>query len=147
VVGACETSRALSTRLPSLAGWRSRPATSLCACSTIVLDGPDGRPAVGVKTDVESVEKRILARARHGTLHRALERASAYERDLVRLMLDQPALSYEEISAALRMPRDSIGPTRAADLYACECRRLVRLAGPGRRHPAERLRIARPRTD
>jgi DNA-directed RNA polymerase specialized sigma24 family protein len=61
---------------------------------------------------VESVEERILGQARHGTLHRALERASAHERDLVRLMLDQPALSYEEISAALRMPRDSIGPTR-----------------------------------
>ena len=49
---------------------------------------------------------------RSAALHRALECVPEHEQRLMWLMLREPHLSYDEISATLGIPKGSIGPTR-----------------------------------
>jgi RNA polymerase sigma factor (sigma-70 family) len=58
------------------------------------------------------VDAGLLAREREEHLHRALDELPPRCQDLMRLLMLDPAPSYEEISAALDMPIGSIGPTR-----------------------------------
>jgi RNA polymerase sigma factor (sigma-70 family) len=79
-----------------------------------------------------SVEDQAIARERRDALHSAVQRVPSHERGLVRLLLDEPALSYDELSVALDMPRGSIGPTRARCLARLRGdRHLAGVAGPG----------------
>lgn len=68
----------------------------------------------------------LLAHERDRALRSALERLPARDRRLLRMLMADPTPSYAEISAALRMPIGSIGPTRA--------RALERLRREVRRH-------------
>ena len=68
----------------------------------------------------------LLANERDRALWSAMARIPARDRRLLRMLIVDPALSYEEISAALQMPIGSIGPTRA--------RALQRLRREARRH-------------
>jgi RNA polymerase sigma factor (sigma-70 family) len=68
----------------------------------------------------------LFARERDATLWAAFERLRASDQALLRMLMADPAPSYDEIHAALGMPIGSIGPTRA--------RALVRL-----RREVERL--------
>ena len=62
----------------------------------------------------EPVDERRLADAERRTaLVMAVERLSPRDRDLLALLVAEPARSYAEISAQLGMPIGSIGPTRA----------------------------------
>lgn len=58
------------------------------------------------------LDDRILLAERDAALRDAFGTLSPRCRELLRLMLLDPAPSYEEISAALGMPVGSIGPTR-----------------------------------
>jgi RNA polymerase sigma factor (sigma-70 family) len=58
----------------------------------------------------------LLADERDLALWSALEDLPLRDRRLLRLLMSEPAPSYVEISAALRMPCGSIGPTRARAL-------------------------------
>jgi RNA polymerase sigma factor (sigma-70 family) len=49
-------------------------------------------------------------------LRESLAELPPIQRDLLRLLSDEPALTYREISAVLTMPVGSIGPTRARGL-------------------------------
>jgi RNA polymerase sigma factor (sigma-70 family) len=54
----------------------------------------------------------LLTRERNDALRRGLCRLRSGEQALLRLLVAEPRLGYEEISAALDMPIGSIGPTR-----------------------------------
>jgi RNA polymerase sigma factor (sigma-70 family) len=60
----------------------------------------------------------LLIRERDVTLWTAFARLSDRDRALLRMLIADPAPSYEEIGAALGMPIGSIGPTRARALEA-----------------------------
>jgi RNA polymerase sigma factor (sigma-70 family) len=53
---------------------------------------------------------------RHAALVRGLAELPSRQRDLLLLLLSDPPLSYDTISARLGMPKGSIGPTRARAL-------------------------------
>jgi RNA polymerase sigma factor (sigma-70 family) len=58
------------------------------------------------------IDTALLAAEDHASLLDALERVPPRCRELLRLLLSDPPLSYDDISAALDMPKGSIGPTR-----------------------------------
>jgi RNA polymerase sigma factor (sigma-70 family) len=63
--------------------------------------------------DVPEPDARLLRTERDRTLWRAFRRISVRCQALLRLLMADPAPSYEEVSEALEMPVGSIGPTRA----------------------------------
>jgi RNA polymerase sigma factor (sigma-70 family) len=63
----------------------------------------------------------VVAAERAACVRVAFARLRPSDQSLLRLLMREPALSYEEISASLGMPIGSIGPTRA--------RALARLRG------------------
>jgi RNA polymerase sigma factor (sigma-70 family) len=63
--------------------------------------------------DVPPVEARLLGEERDAILWRAFRRISDRCQALLRLLVADPAPSYQEVGAALDMPIGSIGPTRA----------------------------------
>jgi len=69
----------------------------------------------------------LLLDERDASLWRAFERLPSHDRSLLRVLMADPAPSYEEVSAALGMPIGSIGPTRGRALE--RLRREVRRAG------------------
>jgi RNA polymerase sigma factor (sigma-70 family) len=77
--------------------------------------------AAADRPDHVGVEDRALAAERRWALRRAISRAPAHERRLVQLLLENPAMSYDEVSSVLGIPKGSIGPTRG--------RCIARLAG------------------
>ena len=52
------------------------------------------------------------ARERREAIRQAILRLPAHERRLVALLLREPDLTYQEVSAMLSIPKGSIGPTR-----------------------------------
>jgi RNA polymerase sigma factor (sigma-70 family) len=58
-------------------------------------------------------EDGLSAAALRRALHAALDAVSPRQRALMRMLMAEPQLSYEHISAALGIPVGSIGPTRA----------------------------------
>ena len=56
--------------------------------------------------------QRLVADERHGALHAALARLSTACQQLLRLLVVDPPLSYDEISTLLGVPQGSLGPTR-----------------------------------
>jgi RNA polymerase sigma factor (sigma-70 family) len=66
--------------------------------------------------DRGAVDTPLLTAERNATLWRAFNRLPARDQALLRLLTTEPALTYEEISAALGMPVGSIGPTRGRAL-------------------------------
>ena len=57
-------------------------------------------------------QERVISRDGSGRLLAAVDRLSPAQRALVALLLTDPPMSYDQISAALAMPRGSVGPTR-----------------------------------
>lgn len=68
----------------------------------------------------------LVVEERDATLRTAFARLQARDQELLRLLVAEPAPSYAEISATLRMPIGSIGPTRGRCLkrLAREAERL-----------------------
>jgi RNA polymerase sigma factor (sigma-70 family) len=58
----------------------------------------------------------LLVEQRNAALWRSVRRLRGSDQALLRLLMADPAPSYEEISAALELPVGSIGPTRARAL-------------------------------
>jgi RNA polymerase sigma factor (sigma-70 family) len=69
------------------------------------LDLPD--------TGAEPVDARLLTDERNAALWGAFARMPERCQRLLRVLMEVPARSYDEVSAALDMPIGSIGPTRA----------------------------------
>lgn len=66
-----------------------------------------------VDPQVPAVEAELLAAERDAALWRAFARLSDRCQQLLRLLVADPAPSYQEVGEALDMPIGSIGPTRA----------------------------------
>jgi RNA polymerase sigma factor (sigma-70 family) len=98
----------------ALGGWLTTTAQREClrVLEAAQRELPVNEPIVADRPDGTSVEDEAAAGERRDALHRALEGAPAHERMLVRLLLDAPALSYDDVSAALGIPKGTIGPTR-----------------------------------
>jgi RNA polymerase sigma factor (sigma-70 family) len=75
--------------------------------------GDDVDPQPPEPTDIAA---ELMTAERDVALWRAFGRLPERDRALLRLLVADPAPSYEEISAALEMPIGSIGPTRARSL-------------------------------
>jgi len=69
-------------------------------------------PALLEAPDWATGEVLALERERGAAIRASVQRLRGRQRLLLRVLLDRPGLSYEEISALLDMPVGSIGPTR-----------------------------------
>jgi RNA polymerase sigma factor (sigma-70 family) len=69
-------------------------------------------PEVELMTHAADPINGLLAAEEHGTLMAALESVPPRCQTLLRLLIADPPLSYDEIAELLDMPKGSIGPTR-----------------------------------
>ncbi len=86
-----------------------------------VLRGARRQVATGDDIEAEPADDtdigaELMTAQRDVALWRAFARLPGRDQALLRLLVADPAPSYEEISAALEMPIGSIGPTRARSL-------------------------------
>jgi RNA polymerase sigma factor (sigma-70 family) len=111
----------LLDRLPTitnperLAGWLS--TTARRECIAVVRSRTRTRPVAEVEPDRDSgtdhVDAGLIRNETVREVGAALADMSASCQQLLRLLVTEPPLSYEEISALLGLPIGSIGPTRA----------------------------------
>ena len=85
--------------------------------------GDDGWPIV---SDGPPVDTDLLDAERHEALLAALAELPERQRELLLLLIEDPPLSYEEISRRLDLPIGSIGPTRARALARIRSSQAVR---------------------
>jgi RNA polymerase sigma factor (sigma-70 family) len=62
------------------------------------------------------VDERVLDEERRVALHCAVAALPPRQRALMRTLIARPAMSYDQLSVALGLPRGSIGPTRQRSL-------------------------------
>jgi RNA polymerase sigma factor (sigma-70 family) len=94
-----------------------------------VVDPQEGGSFPDASSD-QAVDDELLAAERRQALREALAELPAGRRDLLLLLLSDPPLAYEEISARLGLPIGSIGPTRARALEQLRRTRALRGLGP-----------------
>ena len=91
----------------------------------------DPQEGVGLDVAVDDVaDAELIAAERRQVLRDALDELPAARRDLLLLLLTDPPIPYEEISARLGIPIGSIGPTRARALDQLRRTRALRGLGP-----------------
>lgn len=84
---------------------------------TVAFD-PQIGVALEVPSDARALDDELLRDERHQALREGLRELRPQHRDLLRLLLADPPLSYDDISQMLGIPKGSIGPTRARCLEA-----------------------------
>jgi RNA polymerase sigma factor (sigma-70 family) len=94
-------------------------------------------PVSADQDDLTALET-VVRSERRAALHAAVDSLPGHERELMRTLLAKPAFSYDELSAALGIPRGSIGPTRGRSLARLRrdphlARAIGRSAGAGLR--------------
>jgi RNA polymerase sigma factor (sigma-70 family) len=94
------------------------------------VDPQDDGGFADVADSAAGLDEDLLAAERRQALREALAELPAGRRDLLLLLLTDPPLAYEEISARLGIPIGSIGPTRARALEQLRRTRAVRRIGP-----------------
>jgi len=77
-----------------------------------LVDGEIG----GLEPDHPVNERRLVAAERDAALRNRVQELPSRQRELLTLMLTEPALGYSEISRSLGIPHGSIGPTRQRGL-------------------------------
>jgi RNA polymerase sigma factor (sigma-70 family) len=85
-----------------------------------VMDATHRLPMVGYVIDAEIIadersaaaEQELLATEHHAALREAFATLSPSDQQLIAMLLDDPPVSYAEISTRLGIPVGSIGPTR-----------------------------------
>jgi RNA polymerase sigma factor (sigma-70 family) len=73
-------------------------------------------PELGLRCERAEPDRELLAAERRELLSEALAELPDRPRTLMRVLVDRPELSYEEVGRMLDMPIGSIGPTRARAL-------------------------------
>jgi RNA polymerase sigma factor (sigma-70 family) len=63
-----------------------------------------------------TLDEQVLDEERRAALHCALDALPPRQRALMRTLVARPALTYDQLSAALGLPKGSIGPTRQRSL-------------------------------
>ena len=99
---------------PAIAGWILTTARNEClrVLAARRRETSVEEPITGREPDAAGIDDDLLEAERREALHRAIDGVPEHERRLIRLLLQEPTLSYDEISATLNMPKGSIGPTR-----------------------------------
>jgi RNA polymerase sigma factor (sigma-70 family) len=102
----------------ALGGWLATTARHEClrVIGSSVREVPIDESAMPDVAEDAAIHEAVEAAERGRALHGALDRLPDHQRTVVRLLLDEPALSYDDVSATLGIPRGSIGPTRARGL-------------------------------
>jgi RNA polymerase sigma factor (sigma-70 family) len=119
----------------ALSGWLQTTARreSLRVLQAARRETPFAEPISFDEADETEVENHLFAGERREALYAALASAPDYQRRVVRLMLEKPDITYDEVSATLDIPKGGIGPTRARCIARLRGdRRLSILAGPPR---------------
>ena len=102
----------------ALSGWLATTARrqSLLMLQRHVREQLMDDPSYEVPGDHAEPDRELLAAELHDAVHEALAELPDRQRELMRLLVERPDLSYEEVSRQLAMPVGSIGPTRARSL-------------------------------
>lgn len=99
---------------PAIGGWliltARRESLRVLAASKRELPAED--PVAGRESTDPPIDDALLASERREAIRQAILRLPAHERRLVALLLREPDLTYQEVSAMLSIPKGSIGPTR-----------------------------------
>ena len=106
-----------SLRVPAaLPGWLA--TTTRRECGRILRTArpcdAGSAPAAGTIADdhAQAAEQDLLAAEQHAALREAFAQLPPRCQQLLALLIEDPALSYAEISARLGIPADGIGPSR-----------------------------------
>ena len=83
----------------------------------VALERPAGQP---------DLDEQLLLDERAQSLREAMTELSPARRELLELLMTDPPISYDEISARLGIPKGSIGPTRARALEQLRNTRAMR---------------------
>jgi RNA polymerase sigma factor (sigma-70 family) len=102
----------------AVAGWLVTTTRREClrVLQTPMREWPTDDPELGDGSDLADPEHELLASERRVVLERALATLPRRHRQLMTLLVAEPAMDYQQLSTALRMPIGSIGPTRARSL-------------------------------
>ena len=102
----------------AVSGWLATTARrqSLRMLQRHVREHLSDDPARGETADGSEPDGELLAAERRELLHDALAELPVRNRQLMRVLVTQPELSYEDVGRLLAMPIGSIGPTRARSL-------------------------------
>lgn len=84
---------------------------------TVTVD-PQVELTLAAASDAGSVDDEVLRDEQHHALREGVRELRPLHRDLLVLLLEDPPLSYNDISRKLGIPIGSIGPTRARCLEA-----------------------------
>lgn len=116
----------------ALAGWLATTARRECLR---LLRHPMGnpvthKPLIGDRVDpLADPVGDLLEAERRVVLARALGTLPERHRQLMTLLLAQPAMDYATVSKTLRMPPGSIGPIRARSIARLQCHSELRSVG------------------
>lgn len=80
---------------------------------TVLVDPLEGLGLDGNVGNRGEVDEELLRYERHQALRDGLAQLRPHHRELLMLLLADPPLSYDDISARIGIPKGSIGPTRA----------------------------------
>jgi RNA polymerase sigma factor (sigma-70 family) len=119
--------------------WRESERVRRGATKQIVTDCVPEPPAE------DDVAQRIVTAERNAAVRVAFQRLEGRDQALLRLLVSDPAPSYEQIGEILQMPVGSIGPTRARSLTRLRREAaLVGLTQERRRGVVRRRRVTNP---
>jgi len=129
------------TTHPALAGWLITTARNEClrVIASRRREVPVDEPIAGREPDERRIDDELLEAEQREALRRAVDGVPEHERKLMHLLLQEPPLSYDEISAALGIPKGSIGPTRGRCLARLRGDRHLASAVHGRPVPGHDL--------
>jgi RNA polymerase sigma factor (sigma-70 family) len=102
----------------AVAGWLVTTSRREClrVLQVPMREWPTDDPGLGDGSDLADPERELLESERRVVLERALATLPSRHRRLMTLIATEPAMDYQQLSTALRMPIGSIGPTRARSL-------------------------------
>jgi RNA polymerase sigma factor (sigma-70 family) len=99
-----------------LATLTRREALNHLRGATRYLPVGDSREFEHLQSADTSPEDQLLRRSERDRVTSALRELPSDQRELIGCLFGERAMSYDQISAALAMPRGSVGPTRARAL-------------------------------
>jgi RNA polymerase sigma factor (sigma-70 family) len=129
----------------AVAGWLATTARREClrVLQTPLREWPTDDPELGEGSDLADPERELLESERRVVLGRALATLPSRHRQLMTLLVTEPSMDYQQLSAKLRMPIGSIGPTRARSLMRLQRHAELRSVCQA---PASQSRCAAART-
>lgn len=112
----------------AVGGWLVTTARRQCLrmLQRHVRELPTDELPCGESGDRAGPDREVLAAERRAALHGALAELPGRQRQLMRVLVTNPDLSYEQVGRLLAMPVGSIGPTRARSLERLRRSRRMR---------------------